>query len=447
MNELFIYTPVSSPRISYIFDLIFNQILGIPKVNLTSDLYAFVQLSGVAKINYSRSYISDIPHFYPHKLLQETSIDKKLKPIFKKHQDLNAAFFHIPTEKNNKAALPFDPFALSFYLVSRYEEYLPFTADQYGRFSATSSVAYKNRFLQQPLINFWALAIKKLLIHQYPQLNSYPPQYQYTATYDIDYAYAFLQKGFFRQIGAFGRNLLQRDKETLMLQLKTWFRLQKDPYDTFDYLQELDRKFDLSPIYFWLIGDYGTYDKNIHYNNRHFRQLIQKNAQNYRTGIHPSFGSQKHQDLVDKEINRLEKVTQKRTTRSRQHFLMLQFPQTYQRLVNLSIQEDYSMGYARHLGFRASIATPFFWYDLEAEKATNLLIFPFQLMDVTFNSYLKLSPEQVLEQALPVINNTKKVGGHLISIWHNSSLCEAWQWKQWRTVYEHIIVAASPKTK
>jgi len=126
----------------------------------------------------------------------------------------------------------------------------------------------------------------------------------------------------------------------------------------------------------------------------------------------------------------------------RQHFLILKLPETYQRLVNLGIQEDYSMGYAQHLGFRASIATPFYWYNLETEKKTELQIFPFQLMDVTFNTYLKRSPKDVLEEARPVIQNTKAVGGHLISIWHNSSLCEAWQWKNWRTAYETLIEIA-----
>lgn len=231
-------------------------------------------------------------------------------------------------------------------------------------------------------------------------------------------------------------------KETLKLQVKTWLRIQKDPYDSFDYLQSLDEKYNLRPTYFWLIGNYGTFDKNIHHANKHFQSMIQANAGRFPIGIHPSFGSKEHQDIVDKEIHRLEKITSLRTIRSRQHFLLLNFPETYSRLDNLSIQEDYTMGYARYLGFRASIATPFYWYNLEEEKTTNLQVFPFQMMDVTFNTYQKLQPEEVLEQAIPVIQNTKKVGGHLISIWHNSSLCEAWQWKGWRKVYEEIIEEA-----
>jgi len=441
MNEIFIYTPKITPRISYIFDLIFNQFLGITKVSITSDLYAFSQTTNTAKINYSRSFITDIPHFFPSQLLLETGIHQ-LNPTFKKQDALMAAFFHVPAPNNQNTSFPFDPFALAFYLVSRYEEYLDFPADKFGRFSASNSQAYQNNFLQQPLVNLWALRIKELLEKKYPKLQFDCPKYQYTPSYDIDHAYAFLHKGWLRQSASFGKNVAKLDLETLSLQLKTWFRLQKDPYDTFKYLETLDRKYQLKPIYFWLLGDYGTYDKNIHYNNRHFQQLIQTNVQKYPIGIHPSFGSNQNQDIVDKEIHRLEKITRQSIKKSRQHFLILKLPETYQRLVNLGIQEDYSMGYAQHLGFRASIATPFYWYNLETEKKTELQIFPFQLMDVTFNTYLKRSPKDVLEEARPVIQNTKAVGGHLISIWHNSSLCEAWQWKNWRTAYETLIEIA-----
>jgi hypothetical protein len=101
------------------------------------------------------------------------------------------------------------------------------------------------------------------------------------------------------------------------------------------------------------------------------------------------------------------------------------------------------MGYARALGFRASIATPFAWYDLEREEATALTIYPFAVMDVTLNTYLQLDSEQAMAALLPLIQRSKAVHGHFISVWHNSSLCEAWQWKGWRKVYEYLLETAS----
>ncbi|MFY7816329.1 MAG: DUF7033 domain-containing protein, partial [Chryseobacterium taeanense] len=51
--------------------------------------------------------------------------------------------------------IPFDIFSASFYLVSRYEEYLTFTPDQYGRFPHTASIAFREGFLDIPLVQHW----------------------------------------------------------------------------------------------------------------------------------------------------------------------------------------------------------------------------------------------------------------------------------------------------
>ena len=45
----------------------------------------------------------------------------------------------------------FDVFSASFYLVSRYEEYLPYVKDMYERFQAENSLAYKHNFYKNQL--------------------------------------------------------------------------------------------------------------------------------------------------------------------------------------------------------------------------------------------------------------------------------------------------------
>ena len=74
---------------------------------------------------------------------------------------------------------------------------------------------------------------------------------------------------------------------------------------------------------------------------------------------------------MKKEKNRLEGITNMQTKRSRQHYLRFSLPETYQQLIDLEIEEDYSMGYASHVGFRASTCTPFYFYDLDFEIQTS----------------------------------------------------------------------------
>ncbi len=60
------------------------------------------------------------------------------------------------------------------------------------------------------------------------------------------------------------------------------------------------------------------------------------------------------------EIQRLTGVLNKEIRISRQHFLKLH-SNTYQRLIELEVYEDHSIGYASEVGFRASICAPFYF--------------------------------------------------------------------------------------
>jgi len=96
-----------------------------------------------------------------------------------------------------------------------------------------------------------------------------------------------------------------------------------------------------------------------------------------------------------KEISRLRKVLKRDISKARQHFLMLHFPATYRRLIDHDITDDYTMGFSGEVGFRASICTPFYFYDIEQETVTKLLIHPFAVMDATLKYYMKVKPEDV----------------------------------------------------
>jgi hypothetical protein len=125
--------------------------------------------------------------------------------------------------------------------------------------------------------------------------------------------------------------------------------------------------------------------------------------------------------------------------RSRQHYLYLQFPHTYRNLIKLGLREDYTMGYAAATGFRAGIARPFWWYDLEAEQETDLRVFPFAYMDVSLKQHLKMSPEAARRHCFELSERVRQVGGTLISIWHNSSFAVFESWSGWERAYRQIL--------
>ena len=118
---------------------------------------------------------------------------------------------------------------------------------------------------------------------------------------------------------------------------------------------------------------------------------------------------------------------------------MLRFPTAYERLIDLGIKHDYTLGYTSKQGFRAGTCTPFYFYNLQLELKTNLKLHPFALMDANFRYYMDIRPDEVIDKARPVIDAVKKVNGTLYTLWHNNSFCEVFEWEGWRKPYEDIL--------
>jgi hypothetical protein len=141
------------------------------------------------------------------------------------------------------------------------------------------------------------------------------------------------------------------------------------------------------------------------------------------------------------EKKRLELIINTPITKSRQHYLRLNFPETYQNLVDLEIFEDYTMGYAQHFGFRASTCTPFYFYDIEYEIQTPLKLIPFAVMDVTLKDYLKYSNKKSFATIMQLADQVKKVNGTFITLNHNETFNKFGRFRGWKLMYEKTIKA------
>jgi hypothetical protein len=364
-------------------------------------------------------------------VLQETKTSK--------YEDVPVLFNSV----NPLTSLPFDIFAASFYLVSRYEEYLPHLRDRYGRFPYTESIAWKECFLDIPVIHKWAEMFGELLLKNFPGLILRFPEYKYIPTIDIDHAYCYRGRTLTRTMGGLGRDAMHGHFSDIILRIKVLSGLGKDPYDNYTYIRQVHENFMQTPLYFILFADDGQNDNNVTVTAESFHLLLRVLDRYQHVGIHPSLSSNKQYSRLEAEYTSLSQVLQRKVTISRQHFLRLTMPMTYQSLIQLGITDDYSMGYASYAGFRAGIAIPFYFFDLTSNQTTHLLIHPVSLMDVTLKDYLRLSPEESLETIRMMIDKIKSVHGEYISLWHNESLGNTGRWKGWRWVYEEMVKLAS----
>lgn len=420
-----------TPRLNYIFKLMIHDLMGF-EFRLTQDVEEF-KSSDSAKFSYGRAAIENELFFEAEKLLFEKGIEYQELSVFE-WQGMKAFYSVHP-----KNVLPFDPFAAAFYLVSRYEEYLPHLRDAHDRFIETESLAYQKNFLQKPLVNAWALKIKEIIRQSFPNLKSAESRYRYISTVDIDNAYAYLEKGFMRTTGAYLRSFSQLNFAEAVERTRVLMRLQADPYDTYSFLHAIHKKYNVHVIYFFLMGEYGENDKNIPVDSKKYHSLIKSLADYAETGIHPSYGSNKKPGRLAKELGILSKILKREVTKSRQHFLKLRLPGTYRQLIDMDIKDDYTMGYAALTGFRASICSTFNFYDLDLEQTTGLRIHPFACMDATFKYYTKTPPQEVMPHIKMLVDEVRKVNGTFISLWHNESLSENYLWKGFRKVYEEMV--------
>ena len=425
------YSEHTSPRLVYMLDLIGNEILSEP-IRLVSDKEAFKNYSE-PKINYSSDRISGEEYFIrPHPLIFGTGIREQSITCF----DFNnrPAFFKTGGD------IPFDIFSAAFYLLSRYEEYLPFEPDKYGRFPHQSSLAFKEGFLDFPLINFWFGELRSSLSGKFPHLAIRHKDFKFIPSYDIDIAYSYKHKGLIRNLGGFCRSLVKGEWSYLLDRWDVLFNKKADPFDSYEWLDSLHLYCRTRAYYFFLIAKKPAgVDKNISPDKKALKSLISYHAGGYTVGIHPSWQSGDEQAVLMEEVDKLEEITGLPVKYSRQHYLRMSLPKTYRQLIDVGIDKDFTMGYGTANGFRASIASSFFWYDLKAEKKTTLMIFPFCFMDANSFYEGRLSPKAAFNELMDYYRKIKQVNGLMVTIWHNNFFGTDPMFKGWKEVYEVFL--------
>lgn len=432
---MLIYSEHITPRLKYVVRFIFNDFLGTG-AEITSDKELFSKMSG-PKLSYAAKRLNDEFNILPSGLLFEDQI-REIRPEVSIWDDMKMIF-----PVSGQADLTFDLFAGVFFLLVRYEEYLPFKGDKYGRFRAEESTAFKNGFLERAIVDRWILRFFDILKEKYPNLTSTRRNFRFIPTVDVDMPYEYLLKGTSRCLGGAARSILKLDFKKLKERLDVVTGKQQDPFYTFDRIREIHSNPGL--VTFFLTACYGRYDKGIDPANNEFKKIVKDVSLFSFIGLHPSWESNRKSGFLEQELHMLSQIAEKSITRSRQHYLIIDFPGTFNKLSSLGITEDYSLGYASQTGFRAGTCTPFHFYDLMKESETPLVIYPFQVMDRTLKDYMKMRPPEAIQKISEIIGEVRAVNGTFISIWHNDTFSDTGEWKGWLDVYEKLLEIVNGK--
>lgn len=428
IDQLLIYSAKSSNRLGYILNTLFKQVLGIDYI-LTNDWEAF-KASGSPKLNYSGQQLTDCINITPHSILFDYGIKDYLIEVHSSETYFKYFF------RNTHGDCPFDLLGASFWLISRYEEYLPFKSNKYNVFDYRSSLAWQNNFIDKPLVNVWLNELKGLLERKYSQMTFHKNELRCTTTIDIDNAFKYKHKGFVRTLAGFFNDVRTGRFDQFSNRMKTIFFSRQDEFDCYSFLVDCKKKYGTHAICFFLLGDYGVNDKNHPSSNLNFQTLIKHLADYTVAGIHPSFASNFNIQQLKVEIVRLSSIIHREIIHSRQHFGMLTFPVTYKTLMQSGIKHDYSLGYTNMNGFRASICFPYKWYNIADELETSLMLHPFCVNDVALDKESKSDETKAKHILTTVFNEVKSYGGEYIVVFHNDMLSNTPLGLNWRKVYE-----------
>jgi hypothetical protein len=360
------------------------------------------------------------------------------------------AIFGTDLPSTDGVRVPFDLFGTIFFCLTRYEEYVVASRDQFGR-PIPATLPITNALLRRPLVNEYVELLWRLLSQLSPRLSRKARAYRLAPSHDVD---EFSLKGrTLRSVGlSVGADFLQRREPLLagrrvgayLATIALGHEVDWDPYYTFGFLMDVSERCNLRSTFFFVsrITDaamdprYDIADPAIG------RTIASIAARGHEVGLHGSFNSSVDESAFEVELAALQKacsangVAQERWG-ARQHCLRLAVPGTWRSMSNAGIAYDASLGFAPSPGFRAACCYEFPVWDLEARERLGLWEQPLIAMDVTFLSYGKKTLEQTADDIATFAGTCKSYDGVMTLLWHNHMLAS----KRSRAVYRELVEA------
>ena len=420
---LLIYAHKTTQRIAYTFKHVCTRILGI-NIKFTSKIEEFIAYSG-PKISYGKKPLGNELFFQSTELLLQQGFDSI--DINVKGWNDTKCFFSV----SKISALPFDIFSASFYLLSRYEEYLPQVKDEKGRFLATESLAFKSGFLTSPVVDVWAYQFKKALLDSYPDLPFPKKEINYHQIIKVSQPNKYNQKGALRSIFGFTKNVFRFNYRETINRATVLLGIKKDPFDTFEWIIDSTKNSKISLSVLFLLGESEEFLNGFNSSRSKFKLLV-KNISDYKNvGLLFSKESLTNFEVLKNEKDQMESLINKHLKCTINNDFSVKLPDDYRNLIELEIEKDFTMVYENTPGFRASTCTPFLFYDLDYEIVTPLLIQP---IAYATPSLLGESETKKNEITADLIQAVKNVNGTLSFIFSNKDFSDTKRNTFWRNL-------------
>lgn len=444
----------------YILDVIFNEFYGLKYE------YRIIE-TDVFEINYSNingELILDASFF--HEAENSWLKEKSLPVLPLKNFDLSVNELNVDLitskipiiygknrfKKNkNSIEMSIDVFGSIFFMLSRYEELITKDRDQHNRFYSRLSIAFKEGFLERPIVDEYIEILWACLKDLWPGLQRRERKAKNVISCDVDAPYNSYVNSLYLTTRKIAGDLVKRKSlikasQTLLNYIATRLHIYSfDPYNTFDWIMDVNEKVG-NKVAFYFIVDHSVPEMDGKYNiyEPRIRQLIRKiHQRGHEIGLHGSYGSYKNQDQLHKEVKILKKVMEEEGISQkkigiRQHYLRWNVSETPVIHETADLVYDSSLSYADNIGFRCGTCHEYSMYNLVKRKKLNICQRPLIVMEcsVINEQYMGLGiGHNALQKMLAIKKVTAHFKGNYTLLWHNCSL----QQESLRMLYLNII--------
>lgn len=335
----------------------------------------------------------------------------------------------------NRIDCSIDILGVIFFMISRYEEIVIKDRDTHNRFSAKSSVAYKENFLFRPIVNEYLELLFALLRYLFPQLERKRMYFKISPTHDVDVPFRYLNVSPFQLVKHIGGDILKR--KSMLLAFDTLFcwnkvkngKVEYDPYYSFDFIMAQSEKHGLKSSFYFLpsgspemVMQYSVMLPEMHA----LLQTIDKRG--HEIGIHGFYGTYLNKEVFKDDVALLKKTLgilgiNQEIKGGRQHYLQWQNPVTFTVWENAGMNYDSTLSFADMPGFRCGTCYEYSVYDCIARKMLNLKERPLIAMECSIiaERYMNLG---LTDKALQLFKKLKDAchyyNGNFVLLFHNS---------------------------
>lgn len=315
-----------------------------------------------------------------------------------------------------------DIFAASFFMLTRWEEYVNSNRDSHNRFPATESLAYKQGFLERPIVDEYVEKLKQLLLEIDASLIFKTRKKQLYITHDVDWLYQWKSHKQTLKI-ALGDIVKRKSLPLAVERIAEYYLIKrnkiKDPFDTFDWLMDKSEAIGVKSRFYFMSGGTTVYDNRYKIDEAKSLELIEKiKKRGHILGFHPSYNAYNDAEQFKKEKELLEKVSGVSIIEGREHYLRFEVPTTWQIWEDNGMKVDSTCGYADKEGFRCGTSNEFRVFNILTRKKLKLKERPLLVMDGTLFSYQNYSDLEAKEK----VDKIKMSSNTFTILWHNSHI-------------------------